>query len=138
MVKSGLKRILLSQIGIDVVCEVHEEETRLLAAAAQTTRSAAGIRRAWEKCGDDVIVAIGDAPTAVIETTRLVKEQNWRPHLIIGLPVGFVGTRECKEQLRQCQEVPFITNIGNRGGSPWAATVMNALMIQAVNRLASA
>ena len=137
MVKSGLKRRLLPQIGIDVVCEVHEEETRLLASAAEITRSAAGIRRAWEKCGNDVIIAIGDAPTAVMETLRLVKEQNWRPQLIIGLPVGFVGTRECKEQLRQCQEVPVITNFGNRGGSPWAAAVTNALMIQAVNHLAS-
>ncbi|MBF0278309.1 MAG: precorrin-8X methylmutase [SAR324 cluster bacterium] len=136
MVKSGLKRALLSQIGTEVVCEVHEEETRLLAKAATITRSAAGIRRAWQKRGDDVIVAIGDAPTAVMETIRLIKEQNWRPHLIIGLPVGFVGTQECKEQLRQIEEVPVITNSGNRGGSPWAAAVVNALMIRAVNHLA--
>lgn len=136
MVKSGLKRNLLHQLGLAVVCEVHEEETRLLAEAAGITRSAAGIRLAWEKLGDDAIVAIGDAPTAVKETLRLVKENNWSPRLIIGLPVGFVGTRECKEQLRHCQ-VPHITNIGHRGGSPWAAATLNALMIQAVNRLSS-
>ena len=30
---------------------------------------------------------------------RLVNDQQWRPHAIIGLPVGFVGTRESKEAL---------------------------------------
>ena len=137
MVKSGLKRPLLHQLGLDVVCAVHEEETRLLAEASGITRSAAGIRLGWEKLGDAVIVAIGDAPTALKETLRLVQEKNWNPRLIIGLPVGFVGTRECKDQLRQCQTVPFITNSGHRGGSPWAAAAINALMIQAVNRLSS-
>lgn len=137
MVKSGLKRTLLAQLGVNVFCEVHAEETRLLAEATQTTRSATGIRCAWEKYGNEVIVAIGDAPTAVKEAVRLVEEQNWHPHLIVGLPVGFVGTRECKTQLRQCQTIPYITNVGNRGGSPWAAAVINALMIQAVNRLSS-
>jgi precorrin-8X/cobalt-precorrin-8 methylmutase len=46
--------------------------------------------------------------------------------------VGFVGTRESKDELRRCLQVPRITNAGTRGGSPWAATVVNALMIDAV------
>ena len=138
MVQSGLKRNLLSQLAIEAFCGVHEEETRLLSEARGITRSAAGIRRAWERWGDNVLLAIGDAPTAVREAVRLVNQHNWRPHLIIGLPVGFVGARECKAVLNQCQMVPHITNSSNRGGSPWAASVMNALMIRAVNRLASA
>ncbi len=136
MVQSGLKRLLLQQLGVDVVCGVHDRETHLLAEASTITRSAAGIRRAWEKYGDEVIVAIGDAPTAVFETVRLIQEQQWRPHLVIGLPVGFVGTEDCKEALHQCVDTPQITNYGNRGGSPWAAAAVNALLIQAVNRLA--
>ena len=117
---------------------MHEEETRLLSQAKGITRSAAGIRRAWMQLGNNVIVAIGDAPTAVMETVRLVKMQNWKPHLVIGLPVGFIEARECKAELVQCKSVAHITNTSNRGGSPWAAATMNALMIQAVNRLASA
>jgi precorrin-8X/cobalt-precorrin-8 methylmutase len=31
------------------------------------TRSAAGIRRAWQKFGNDMVLAIGDAPTAITE-----------------------------------------------------------------------
>jgi precorrin-8X/cobalt-precorrin-8 methylmutase len=79
--------------------------------------------------GNDLIIAIGDAPTAVEEAIRLVNLHQWRPHLIIGLPVGFVGTAESKERLRRCLRVPRITNRGTRGGSPWAAAVINALMI---------
>jgi len=51
---------------------------------------------------------------------------------VIGLPVGFVGTRESKDELRRCLQVPRITNSGTRGGSPWAASVVNALMIDAI------
>jgi precorrin-8X/cobalt-precorrin-8 methylmutase len=51
------------------------------------------------------------------------------------LPVGFVGTRECKKKLRSCLRVPRITNRGTRGGSPWAAAVVNAMLIQAANQV---
>lgn len=136
MVSSGLKRSLLEQLGIDVWCGVHDRETHLLAESAAITRSAAGIRRAWGKWGNDVVVAIGDAPTAIAETTRLIREAGWRPQLVVGLPVGFVGTRESKDELRRCLQVPRITNSGTRGGSPWAASVINALLIGAVDHLA--
>lgn len=136
MVSSGLKRTLLQQLDIDVWCGVHDRETHLLSENAGITRSAAGIRRAWEKWGNDIVLAIGDAPTAIVETTRLVRELGWRPQLVVGLPVGFVGTRESKDDLRRCLQVPRITNSGTRGGSPWAASVMNAMMIGAVDYLA--
>jgi precorrin-8X/cobalt-precorrin-8 methylmutase len=135
MVASGLKRSLLEQLDIEVWCGVHDRETHLLATNAGITRSAAGVRRAWEKWGNDIVLAIGDAPTAIAETVRLVREVGWRPQLVVGLPVGFVGTRESKEALRRCLQVPRITNSGTRGGSPWAASVVNAMMIGAVDYL---
>jgi len=137
MVQTGLKRALLEQLGIETWCGVHDHETALLAAAQGITRSAAGIRRAWEKFGNDIVLAIGDAPTAIMEATRLIREHGWRPQLVIGLPVGFVGTCEAKADLKRCLQVPRITNSGTRGGSPWAASVVNGLMIDAVNQLAS-
>lgn len=136
MVQAGLKRALLEQLGIETWCGVHDRETHLMAETHGITRSAAGIRRAWEKFGNGVVLAIGDAPTAIVEATRLIREHGWRPQLVIGLPVGFVGTRESKDELRRCLQVPRITNSGTRGGSPWAASVVNALMIDAVNQLA--
>jgi precorrin-8X/cobalt-precorrin-8 methylmutase len=136
MVASGLKRSLLQELEIDVWCGVHDPETHLLSASTGITRSAAGIRRGWERWGNDIILAIGDAPTAIIEATRLIREAGWRPQLVVGLPVGFVGTRESKDELRRCLQVPRITNSGTRGGSPWAASVVNAIMIGAVDYLA--
>ena len=138
MVQTGLKRALLEQLGIETWCGVHDNETALLAAAQGITRSAAGIRRAWEKFGNDIVLAIGDAPTAIMEAVRLIREHGWRPQLVIGLPVGFVGTCEAKADLKRCLQVPRITNRGTRGGSPWAASVVNGLMIDAVNQLATA
>ena len=138
MVSSGLKRGLLQQLGIDVWCGVHDRETSVLSENAGITRSAAGIRRAWEKWGNEIVLAIGDAPTAIVEATRLIREVGWRPQLVVGLPVGFVGTRESKDELRRCLQVPRITNSGTRGGSPWAASVINAMMIGAVDYLAGA
>ena len=131
MVQSGLRRSLISLFGLRTVCLVHDEETDLVAKANGLTKSAAGIRRAWLKFGNEVLLVIGDAPTAVEEAIRLVQEQGWRPRLLVGLPVGFVGTQESKERLRRCLHVPRITNKGTRGGSPWAASVVNAMLIQA-------
>ncbi|MHB1231808.1 MAG: precorrin-8X methylmutase [Burkholderiales bacterium] len=137
MVQTGLKRALLEQLGIETWCGVHDRETALMAEAQGITRSAAGIRRAWEKFGNDIVLAIGDAPTAIMEATRLIRAHGWRPQLVIGLPVGFVGTREAKADLQRCLQVPRITNSGTRGGSPWAASVVNGLMIDALNQLAA-
>jgi precorrin-8X/cobalt-precorrin-8 methylmutase len=134
MVQSGLRRSLLDRFAITTVCTVHDEETNLLAQASGITRSAAGIRRAWMRFANRLILAIGDAPTAVEEAVRLVNEHQWRPHLIIGLPVGFVGTEQSKENLRRCLRVPRITNRGTRGGSPWAAAVVNAMLILLANQ----
>jgi len=136
MVQTGLKRQLLEQLGVQTWCGVHDNETHLMAQAHGITRSAAGVRRGWEKFGNDVVLAIGDAPTAIAEAARLIREHGWRPQLVIGLPVGFVGTRETKDELRRCLQVPRITNSGTRGGSPWAASVVNGLMIDALNQLA--
>lgn len=138
MVQTGLKRALLEQLGIETWCGVHDHETVLMAQTQGITRSAAGIRRAFEKFGNDIVLSIGDAPTAIMEAVRLIREHGWRPQLVIGLPVGFVGTCESKAELKRCLQVPRITNTGTRGGSPWAATVVNGLMIDAVNQLAEA
>ncbi len=130
MVESGIKRALLQSLSITSWCGVHDQEAYLLARDTGITRSAAGIRMAFEKFGNDVVVAIGDAPTAVVEAVRLIEGQHWRPQLLIGLPVGFVGTEAAKVKLSKCMQVPRITNFGTSGGSPWAAAVLNAMLIE--------
>ncbi len=58
----------------------------------------------------------------------LALEEGIKPALIIGIPVGFVGAAESKDYLMEVSPVPYITVKGNKGGSPIAASVCNALL----------
>jgi precorrin-8X/cobalt-precorrin-8 methylmutase len=58
----------------------------------------------------------------------MIKEDNIKPALIVGVPVGFVGAAESKELLHTTATVPYITVLGNKGGSPIAAASVNAIM----------
>jgi precorrin-8X/cobalt-precorrin-8 methylmutase len=136
MIASGLKGPLIEQLGVRVWCGRDEREAELSARHFQLTTAAAGIRMAWQSFGNDVLLAIGEAPTAVTEALRLIQEHGWRPQLVIGLPAGFVGAAEVKQELKRCLSIPRITNTGTRGGCPWVAAVLNALLIQAVKALA--
>jgi precorrin-8X/cobalt-precorrin-8 methylmutase len=127
MVQHGFNRKNRERIQYETYCGVHDPESYALAETEGVTRSSAAIMQAQKKFGDNVIVAVGNAPTALIETVRLI-EKGWRPHLVIGLPVGFVNTRECKDAIRGQHDVPYITNEGFRGGSTWTVAAMNALM----------
>ncbi|HSH25659.1 MAG TPA: precorrin-8X methylmutase, partial [Massilibacterium sp.] len=80
------------------------------------------------------IYVIGNAPTALLELIRLVKEGIAKPSLIIGVPVGFVSAAESKEELAKLTEIPFITNVGRKGGSPVAVASLNALSLLATKQ----
>ncbi len=69
---------------------------------------------------------IGNAPTALLEVIKMIRENVTKPALVIGIPVGFVSAVESKEEL-QTIDVPFITNTGRKGGSSCAASIVNAL-----------
>ena len=73
------------------------------------------------------IVVIGNAPTALYEVIAMVKE-GARPALVVGIPVGFVSAPESKEELAKA-DIPFITNIGRKGGSPAASSIVNAMLL---------
>ena len=111
-----------------VVCRISDPEIIKEAKEKGCTRAAAAMRSAAsEGLMSGAIVAVGNAPTALYEAIRLVREDNIRPALIVGVPVGFVGAAESKEALLGLTEVPYITNRGRKGGSPVAAAIINAL-----------
>jgi precorrin-8X/cobalt-precorrin-8 methylmutase len=112
----------------EAFCFITDQDVRQTAKGEGITRSAAGIRKA-AALGliDGSIVAIGNAPTALFEIMRLIKNGS-RPALVVGVPVGFVGAAESKEALESITEVPFITNRGRKGGTPVAAAVVNAII----------
>jgi precorrin-8X/cobalt-precorrin-8 methylmutase len=73
------------------------------------------------------VVVIGNAPTALIEVIKMVKEGIVKPALIVGIPVGFICAAESKEELSKLDEAPFITNLGRKGGSSSASAIINAI-----------
>jgi precorrin-8X/cobalt-precorrin-8 methylmutase len=77
------------------------------------------------------IVAIGNAPTALLSLLDLLAAGAPPPALVVGVPVGFVNAAESKEALSR-QKFPFITSLGPKGGSAVAASIINALAIMAL------
>jgi precorrin-8X/cobalt-precorrin-8 methylmutase len=101
---------------------------RVLAAPPGSTRSAAAIDAAAEDHPDGALWVIGSAPTALRRVLELCRAERLRPAAVIGLPVGYVGAAESKAALWASPLRPIaITNVGERGGSPVAAAVVNAL-----------
>ena len=127
MVRTGINKKKLASLGGCVECLIADEAVAELAKKEGITRSMAAMRTFGKKL-DGAIVAIGNAPTALFEVLRLMEEENIRPAAIVGIPVGFVGAADSKEELAKQTMVPYITVKGTKGGSPIAASVINAIM----------
>jgi precorrin-8X/cobalt-precorrin-8 methylmutase len=95
--------------------------------AEGTTRSAAGIRAAAQRYPDGAVWAIGNAPTALTELVTLAETGVLRPVLVVGVPVGFVGSVAAKAALRAAG-LPAVSCATERGGAAVAAATVNALL----------
>lgn len=95
------------------------------------TRSAAGIRAAARQHPDGAVWAIGNAPTALAELLRLAEDGQVRPALVVGLPVGFVGSVAAKSALR-ASGLNALSNVSERGGAAIAGAAINALLYAAL------
>lgn len=122
----GLNKQNPKDFGNNIICNISSPEVMELAKKQGKTRSQVSMRYASSDI-DGGIVAIGNAPTALLEVISMVKEGIIKPALIIGIPVGFICAPESKEELSKLSEVPFITNIGRKGGSSSASAIINAL-----------
>ena len=133
MVLSGVSKPRLATLGCSLSCHVADPDVADLAQREGVTRSIAAMRKGVAN-PDNCIFVIGNAPTALFELLRLIEAGVTKPALIIGLPVGFVGAEESKKALTSGDHgIPFITNIGRKGGSNVAAAVVNAMTILAVH-----
>lgn len=132
MVQVGISKPRLEAFGGDVRVYISDKDVMAEAKKENTTRAIISIRKAVREV-EGGIYAIGNAPTALLELIRLVKEGIAKPSLIVGVPVGFVSAAESKEELLKL-DVPFITNIGRKGGSPVAVSMINALSLLATER----
>ena len=127
MVRTGINKKKLASFGGEVHCLVADPDVAVRAKELGITRSMVAMRQ-FGKDLDGSIVAIGNAPTALFEVLRLVREEGIRPACIVGIPVGFVGAAESKAELAENGIIPYITVEGTKGGSPIAAAAINALM----------
>lgn len=97
-----------------------------------------GIEQALSENSNIGIIAIGNAPTALIKTVEMLNNSELLTAgtgrfrldaklLVVGVPVGFVKALESKSLLAT-QQFPFITNLSRKGGTPVAVAIVNALL----------
>ena len=120
----GLNKQNPKDFGNNIICNISDSGLAERAKQENKTRAQISMRVAALEM-DGGIVVIGNAPTALLEVIKMVREGVTLPALVVGIPVGFVSAAESKEDL-QTVDVPFITNIGRKGGSSCAASIVNA------------
>ena len=121
----GLNKENLKEFGNKVICNISDPKIVEEAKKLNKTRAQTSMRMAGSEMNKGV-VAIGNAPTALVEVIQMIRENVIQPALVIGIPVGFVCAVESKEEL-QSLDSPYITNKGRKGGSPCASAIINAL-----------
>ena len=126
MVEMGISKAWLGRRGLGTRCLIDAPEVASRAQREGTTRSVAAVRELAPYI-DGAVVAVGNAPTALLALLDMVDEGEASPALVIGMPVGFVACPESKEELVK-RDIPYITILGRRGGSSAAAATANALL----------
>ncbi len=129
MVAVGVSQPLLKHFGCEVHCAIADPRVAARAQADGTTRAIAAMRH-FAPGLTGAVVAIGNAPTALLALLDMVDAGDVRPAVIVGMPVGFVAAPESKAELA-LRDVPYITVEGPRGGSAMAAATLNALLLLA-------
>lgn len=126
MAKAGINKRVLSKYGGEVLCFMADEDIAQRAKENGTTRAVASMEKASELEGE-YIIAVGNAPTALIKLKELIEEKKINPVLIIAVPVGFVNVVEAKEIISK-SNVPVIVARGRKGGSNLAAAICNGIL----------
>lgn len=129
MICVGLSRPRLAHFGSSTHQFISDQDVIARANAENSTRAVQAMRKAHEqKLLNGGIVAIGNAPTALLEVLRLIREQRVRPALIVGMPVGFVSAAESKKLLSEITDIPWITIAGRKGGSTLVVATIHAIL----------
>ena len=131
MARHGMTRRHLEPLGIAPECILSVPGTQERAKERGITRSRAGMELALPRLGG-AIVAVGNAPTALLALIEYLQQGAPAPALVIALPVGFVNASESKELfLQYCAETlhapACIALRGRKGGSTLTAATVNAL-----------
>jgi precorrin-8X/cobalt-precorrin-8 methylmutase len=132
MIRAGLSPKRLDHFDLDVRQFISRKKVAKAARREGTTRAVQAMRLARDKgLLDGAIIAIGNAPTALLEVVRMIREENLRPALVIGMPVGFVSAAEAKEEMENITDIPWIVTRGRKGGTTLVVSAIHALMAMA-------
>ena len=130
MLRAGIRSRDLDKFGATTECLMADPQIASNALENGTTRASVAVDAVADRLAGG-IYAVGNAPTALLRLTELIRQARACPALVIGLPVGFVNAAESKTALLGL-DVPYITNVGRKGGSNLAASVVNALILLAL------
>ena len=129
MAKAGVHKASLEPVGGTVHCFMADGDVAAEAKRRGCTRAVVCMEKAAQ-LKKPLIVAVGNAPTALVRLYELIVEGEWKPELVIGVPVGFVNVVQSKELIMQAG-VDYIVAAGRKGGSNVAAAICNALIYMA-------
>lgn len=129
MICVGLSKPRLTHFGVSTHHFIADEDVIATAKSENSTRAVQAMRKA-HRLGllNNSIVAVGNAPTALLEIVRLIEEQQVKPALIVGMPVGFVSAAESKAATELLKTIPWITTHGRKGGSTLVVAAIHALL----------
>lgn len=127
MVLHGINKKLLLDLDLTGTCLINDPQLKEISKKTNKTRSELAMQKAADKINGGIVI-IGNAPTALYELILMIKEKKTLPLLVIGIPVGFVSAVESKIDLSK-MDVPYITNMGRKGGSSAASSIINSLML---------
>lgn len=129
MICVGLSKPRLSHFGVTTHHFISDTDVITQAKAENSTRAVQAMRKAHSlDLLDGGIIAVGNAPTALLEVIRFIKEENVKPALIVGMPVGFVSAAESKAETELLANIPWITTHGRKGGSTLVVACIHALL----------
>ena len=134
MARAGVSKPSLAKLGAEVVCYMADDDVADAARKHGITRAVASMDKAALNL-DAPVIAIGNAPTALIRVIELVEHGAIAPRLVIGVPVGFVNVEASKELMMERTDVPWIVARGRKGGSNVAAAICKALLYEATGRV---
>ncbi len=126
MAYSGINKKVLGSLGGKAHCFMADADVADEAKRRGITRAAVSMERAC-RIDKPLIIAVGNAPTALIRLAELIKDGRINPVIVIGVPVGFVNVVEAKEIIMK-SGAEYIVARGNKGGSNVAAAICNALL----------
>ena len=133
MVKAGINAKVIDRFGGKIICGIADEAVAQKARESNKTRAITSMQESLSDISGGIVV-IGNAPTAVFSIIDLIRREGVVPALVIAVPVGFVKAAESKEALRvfldnkKDVQIPYIVNIGRKGGSAVAVAIVNALI----------